>query len=58
MVDVEKVLRYEKKLKDILNIGDIEIAHIMADEVLCDLLHELGYFSIISLYEDVDKWYA
>lgn len=38
--------------------GDIESAHANADQVLCDLLTELGYGDVIAEYDKVDKWFA
>lgn len=37
---------------------DVEIAHSKADNVLCELLMELGYEDIITAYKDVPKWYS
>ena len=38
--------------------GDAEVPHILADDVLCDLLRGLGYQDVIDAYEAVNKWYA
>lgn len=40
------------------NNRDKEGAHIEADEVLCDLLIELGYQDVVDAWLKVDKWYA
>jgi len=31
--------------------------HFKADEILMDLLKELGYIELVEKYESVDKWY-
>ena len=54
-IDIEK---YMKRMKEAGNNGDIEVAHIDADGILCELLIELGYGKIIELYNEIDKWYA
>jgi len=54
-IDIEK---YMKRMKEAGNNGDIEVAHIDADGILCELLIELGYGKLIELYNEVDKWYA
>lgn len=46
------------KLKELKNNDDNECAHSMADDLLCELLLELGYEEIVSVYEDLEKWYA
>jgi len=37
---------------------DTELAHIDADDVLCELLKSLGYEDVVSEYQKVDKWFA
>ena len=32
--------------------------HIEADNLLCILLGRLGFDEIVSLYDEIDKWYA
>ena len=56
MIDRKK---YKKRLNNIRrNSCDIEMDHEKADEVLCDLLKELGYSDIVSLWNRIPKWYA
>ena len=47
-----------EKIKECVNNGDTEVAHINADAVLCDVLTQLGYKELVDLYEKVKKWYA
>lgn len=35
-----------------------EEAHIAADEVLCELLTELGYADVVDEYNKVGRWFA
>lgn len=37
---------------------DQEAAHVEADDVLCDLLIELGFGDVVSAYHRIPKWYA
>jgi hypothetical protein len=37
---------------------DTEVAHLHADEVLCQLLISLGYKDVVTAYHDIGKWYA
>ena len=46
------------ELKDIQKLGDIEIAHSQADDILCKLLISRGYEKVVAEYNKVDKWYA
>lgn len=45
-------------LKPLAEIGDIEVAHSQADEILCSLLRSLGHGDVVDAWEKVDKWYA
>ena len=47
-----------EKMKECVNNGDTEVAHINADAVHCDVLTQLGYKELVDLYEKVKKWYA
>lgn len=51
----------EQALTELVELGksgDIEAAHIDADDILCKLLSDLGYEDVIHLYHKVSKWYA
>ena len=37
---------------------DTEMAHIDADDILCQLLETLGYEDVVSEYQKVNKWFA
>lgn len=37
---------------------DTEVAHLHADEVLCQLLTSLGYEDVADAYREIGKWYA
>ena len=59
MVKKEKLtIEYIKKLKIQKKEADQELAHVNADELLCDLLIELGYKKIVRIYNKIEKWYA
>lgn len=47
-----------EKMKECVNNGDTEVAHLDADNILCDVLTQLGYKELVDLYEKVNKWYA
>lgn len=38
--------------------GDPEVAHSIADELMCELLKDLGYSDGVRIFRDMDKWYA
>lgn len=38
--------------------GDVEMDHIRADDVLCEILKALGYEDVVIEYDAINKWYA
>jgi hypothetical protein len=48
------------KMREIFSGTDYNIgaAHLEADELLCQILRELGYGEAVQIFEDADKWYA
>ena len=38
--------------------NDVDIAHSIADGIMCDLLRELGYGKGVDIFEDMPKWYS
>jgi hypothetical protein len=45
------------QLREIQEIANFEIAHRMADDILCRLLVSLGYADVVAEYNKVGKWY-
>lgn len=45
-------------MEKIFNMHDIEEAHCRADDLLCDILRELGYGDAVDVFENAYKWYA
>lgn len=63
MSDLEIKIDREKALlalSDALELGkgDPEIAHVNADEILCELLTSLGFSDVVKEFKKVPKWYA
>ena len=53
----------EKYLKKIIEVQDKhcvdqEVRHVYEDDVLCELLKELGYEKLVKQYKSTGKWYA
>ena len=40
------------------NSIDKEVAHIAADNLMCELLEELGYVDGVKVFYDTNRWYA
>lgn len=50
--------KYLAKLEEIQKNGDVEVRHGREDDLLCDLLIELGFEDIVELYKSSTKWYS
>ena len=46
------------EMKELASFGDDEQGHIRADDMLCELLVQLGCEDIVDAYKKVHKWYA
>ena len=59
MISDKYVVRLKKiALAQSTSLKEIETNHADADEILCELLKELGYSEIVQLYESIEKIYA
>lgn len=47
-----------KALRQEQQSGDTENAHCEADNILCELLVELGFKDVVAEYDKIQKWYA
>jgi hypothetical protein len=46
------------QLREIQEMADIGVAHRLADDILCELLHSLGYADVVAEYNKVGKWFG
>ena len=37
---------------------DIVLSHVKADNLMCDILTQLGYSSMVNVFKNANKWYA
>lgn len=54
---------FESRMKEVKEtyhekMGDRELAHHFADDLLIDALKSLGYSKGVLVYESIPKWYA
>ena len=50
--------KYRKKLERLAELDDPEQAHSDADNLLCDLLGDLGYHYVVEAYHEIWKQYG
>jgi len=50
--------KIKQELIELQDGGDIELCHVEADDLLCELLINLGYKDVVDEYKKVPKWYA
>ena len=54
----DKLEELIRRMEDLTNYSDFEIAHFKADEILCEALEYLGQGKLVELFRKVGKWYA
>lgn len=57
-MDKELNDKYLSQMKELRYEDDTEHAHVVADEILCNLLDELGYKELVDAFDDLDRWYS
>lgn len=50
--------RILKEMSELDDTFDTELAHVEADNLLCEMLTVLGYDEIVEAYAKIGKWYA
>jgi len=50
--------QFSKRMREIVNTEGTETAHVYADELMCELLHSLGYGAGVQVFRAMNKWYA
>ena len=55
---IDTIQKHLDSLSEIGELTDTEVAHDLADEVLCNLLIELGYETVVDKWLEIDKYYA
>ena len=58
MTKAQKILSAVTQLQTLQHDTDAESAHYEADQVLCNLLEQLGCKEVVTVYNEVPKWYA
>ena len=54
-INIEEI---KAKLKELQQSDDVEQSHYEADQIICNLLNDLGYKDILKEYNKISKWYA
>ena len=49
---------YIEKLRKLNELNNTETEHILADDLLVEILIKLGYQDIVDEYERINKWYS
>ena len=49
---------FKNKMQAIADKRDAEEGHIEADDLMCELLRDLGYDEGVEIFEIMNRWYA
>lgn len=47
-----------KKMKDLSEVDDEEVAHAEADRILCEMLINVGYVELVEAWDKIHKFYS
>ena len=53
--------KFPRELEELIKLrynSDTEDAHVRADDLLCDILEQLGEDEIVKAFQGIKKWYA
>lgn len=53
--------KFPRELEELIKLrynSDTEVAHVRADNLLCDILEQLGEDAIVKAFRSLEKWYA
>ncbi len=56
--DIKELAECQDKIKTITENVDVEMNHRRADDILCDILDELGLTDVTEAFGKIRKWYA
>ncbi len=54
----KKKQEYIERMKKCVDDNDPENAHLVADDIIINMLSDLGHQDIVELWSNVYKWYA
>lgn len=55
---MKQYIKQEQQLIKLQGNADLERAHMQADDILLEILSDLGLDDIVKQYKAIDKWYA
>lgn len=52
--------KFPRELEELKKLGgdDPETDHVRADNLLCDILEQIGEDEIVKVFRSLEKWYA
>lgn len=52
--------KFTRELEELKKLGgdDPETDHVIADNLLCDILEQIGEDEIVKVFRSLEKWYA
>ena len=60
MSDAVKI-SYEKiieQMNEVAKVSDVELAHVIADDLLCECLNLFGCSELVMAFKRIKKWYS
>lgn len=49
---------YTERMRKLANSDDIEGRHYGMDDLMCEILKEMGFNELVEIFNETEKWYA
>ena len=49
---------FAQRMQEISEYESVQASHIAGDDLMCELLEDLGYGDGVQIFYNMDKWYA
>lgn len=59
-INESSIKDYTERMRELAdnNDDDIEMRHVEMDNLMCEILKEMGFNELVDIFNETEKWYA
>lgn len=57
-INESSIKDYTERMRELSNSDDIEGRHYEMDDLMCEILKEMGFDELVDIFNETEKWYA
>lgn len=58
-INESSIKDYTERMRELANNDDdIEARHVEMDDLMCEILKEMGFNELVDIFNETEKWYA